>query len=68
MQTIIQIPTKTYEKTINLLYAGNKVFVKYQAQGGVNPKPPPLAYALDADHLESLSSPNSCNWAWSICG
>jgi len=25
---------------INLLCAGNKVFVKYQAQGGVNPKPP----------------------------
>jgi len=24
---------------------GNKVFVKYQAQGGVNPNPP-LAYAL----------------------
>ena len=28
----------------SLLCAGNKVFVKYQAQGGFNPNP--LAYAL----------------------
>jgi len=30
-----------YAKTINLLCAGNKVFVKYQAQGGVQPQPHP---------------------------
>jgi len=30
--------------TINLLCAGNKVFVKYQAQGGIST---PLAYALE---------------------
>jgi len=29
-----QIASKWYAKTINLLCAGNKVFVKYQAQGG----------------------------------
>jgi len=27
-----------YEKTINLLCAGNKLFVTYQAQGGLTPK------------------------------
>jgi len=35
-----------YAKTINLLCEGNKVFVKYQDQGEVNPTPPlrtPLA-------------------------
>jgi len=38
-------------KTINLLCAGNKVFVKYQAQGrGVNPQPlPPLRTPLATD-------------------
>jgi len=29
-----QISKQKYAKTINLLCAGNKVFVKYQAQGG----------------------------------
>jgi len=35
-----QINKQNYAKTINLLCAGNKVFVKYQVQGGFNPKPP----------------------------
>jgi len=39
-----QINKQMYAKTINLLCAGNNVFVKYQAQG-VTPNPP-LAYAL----------------------
>jgi len=39
------INKQTYVKTINPLCAGNKVFVKYQAQGWVNFKHP-LAYAL----------------------
>jgi len=35
---------------MNLLCAGNKVFVKYQAQGeGLIPTP--LAYALGCNHL-----------------
>jgi len=34
-----------YAKTINLLHAGNKVFVTYQTKGGVNP--PPVANALE---------------------
>jgi len=33
------INKQRYAKTINLLCAGNKVFVKYQTQGGVNPNP-----------------------------
>jgi len=38
-----------YAKTTIFLCGGNKDFVKYQAQGGVNPKPPlrtPLWRAL----------------------
>jgi len=31
----LQSNKQKYAKTINLLCAGNKVFVKYQAQGGV---------------------------------
>jgi len=35
-----QINKQKYAKTFNFLYAGNKDFVKYQAQGGgVNPNP-----------------------------
>ena len=33
---------KMYAKTINLLCAGNKIFVTYQTQGGVNPQTPTL--------------------------
>jgi len=40
-----QINKQKYAKTLNLLCAGNKVFVKYQVQGG-GVKPNPLAYAL----------------------
>jgi len=29
-----------YAKTINIFCADKNVFVKYQAQGGVNPNPP----------------------------
>jgi len=37
-----QINKEKYAKTVNLVYVGNKVFVKYQAQrGGFNPKTPP---------------------------
>jgi len=36
-----QLTSKKYAKTINRLCAGNKVFVKYQAQGGgLTPNPP----------------------------
>ena len=30
---------------MNLVCAGNNVFVTYQAEGGFNPNTPPLAYA-----------------------
>ena len=44
-----QINKQKYVKTINLLFllcAGNKVFVKYQAQGGFNPQIPSLRAPL----------------------
>jgi len=45
-----KITSKNYGKTINILCAGNKVFVKYQVQWwGFDPKP--LAYALVHMHL-----------------
>jgi len=37
-----KLASKKFAKTINLLCEGNKVFVKYQAQGGVLPPTPPL--------------------------
>ena len=43
-----KLTSKKYVKTIYLLCTGNKVCVKYQAQVGVNLKPPfrtPLLYA-----------------------
>jgi len=36
-----QINKQKVRERFNFLYAGNKDFVKYQAQGGVNPNPPP---------------------------
>ena len=36
-----KINKQKYVKTINLLCAGNKVFVKYQAQGEVSTPNPP---------------------------
>ena len=37
-----QIDKKKHAKTFNFLCAGNKDFVKYQAQGGVLTPTPPL--------------------------
>jgi len=37
-----KINNHKYAKTINLVCAGNIVFVEYQAQGRVNPTHPPL--------------------------
>jgi len=46
-----QINKQKYAKTIHLLCAGNKVFVKYQAQGGGLIHPPssrtPLALNIN---------------------
>jgi len=39
------LTSKKYAKTYNFLCTGNKDFVKYQAQEGVNPSTSP-AYAL----------------------
>ena len=40
-----KLTSKKYAKKINPLCARNKVFVKYQAQGGIF-TPTPLAYAF----------------------
>jgi len=44
-----QINKQKYAKTINLLRAGNKVFVKYQAQEALN-QTPLLANALGNEY------------------
>jgi len=41
-----QTNKQKYAKKINLLCAGNNVFVKYQTQEGFEPPNPPFAYAL----------------------
>jgi len=43
-----QINKQKYAKTFNLICANIKVFVKYQAQGGLTPTPTPLRTPLDA--------------------
>ena len=91
MQTITQIPTKTYfslfspctmlleicmqiysavfalsrqinkqkhAKTINLLCASNKVFVKYQAQGG----------GVNAQNSHLRTPLANCTWIWVSIG
>jgi len=40
LHQVDKLTSKKYAKTINLLCAGDKVFVKYQAQGGLTPTPP----------------------------
>jgi len=50
-----QINKQKYAKTINLLYAGNKLFVKFQAEGGVL-IPSPLAHGLAEYQLSALQA------------
>jgi len=45
-----KLTSKKYAKTFNFLCAGNKDFVKYQAQGGIKPQTP-LAYALASIYI-----------------
>jgi len=40
-------------ETLNLLCAGNEVFVKYQAQGGFNPNPPLRTFQVDDDAMQT---------------
>jgi len=58
-----KLTSKKYAKTVNINCAGIKVFVKYQAQGCVNPKP--LAHALAEYKLSaiqaSISEENTIN-------
>jgi len=60
-----QINKQKVCKTVNPLCAGNKVFVKYQAEGGVlTPTPRPLVYGLDAPSfiIWSVSVGLGCNF------
>jgi len=50
-----KLTSKKYAKTINLLCAGNKLFVKYQAEGGVL-IPSPLAHGLAEYQLSALQA------------
>jgi len=58
-----KLTSKKFAKTINLLCPGNKVFVKYQVQGGVTPTP--LAHALaeykPSAHQASISEEHTSN-------
>ena len=55
-----QINKQKYAKTFNFLCAGNKEFVKYQAQGGVNPKTSPLRTPLQLNvHWTQYAKKNS---------
>jgi len=65
-----QINKQKYAKTINLLCAGNKVFVKYQAQGGGNPNPPlrtSLRRHTRKCQRRSTLQCTSCNWQNTSC-
>jgi len=57
-----RLTSKNYANTVNLLCADNAVFVKYQAQGGFNPKQPPfrtpLAGTVYKEHFR-IFCPNS---------
>jgi len=51
LHEIDNLTSKKYAKTIDLFCAGNKVLVKYQAQGGGVLTPTPLAYALEINRI-----------------
>ena len=54
MHYVDKLTSKKYAKTINLLCAGNKVFVKFQAQVGLTPSP--LAHGLAEYQLSALQA------------
>ena len=55
MHYVDKLTSKKYAKTINLLCAGNKLFVKYQAEGGVL-IPSSLAHGLAEYQLSALKA------------
>jgi len=56
LHEINKLTSKKYAETINLLFAGNKLFVTCQTKGGVNPlTPPPLRTPL-ADNIKTMFS------------
>jgi len=56
LHLVDKLPSKKYAETINIVCAGNRVFVKYQAQeGGLTPTPH-LAYALGCYNAVATSS------------
>ena len=58
-----KLTSKKYAKTVNLICAGNIVFVKYQVQGGFNPNPPLRTPLLNINYQPSklISEENTIN-------
>jgi len=60
-----QINKQKYAKVINILSEGNKVFVKYQAQGwGLTPTPLAYAYVVASRCLIQAHGSNSVRYTW----
>ena len=54
MHYVDKLTSKKYAKTVNLIRAGNKVFGKYESQGGLTPTP--LANALAEYKLSAIQA------------
>ena len=52
LHEVDKLTSKKYAETINLLFAGNTVFVTCQTKGGLTP-PTTLAYALGRQYKEN---------------
>jgi len=52
LHEIDKLASNKYAETINLLFAGNKLFVTCQTKGGLTP-PTTLAYALGRQYKEN---------------
>ena len=53
LHEIDKLTSKTYAETINLLFAGNKLFVTCQTKGGLTP---PLLRTTLADYIKTMVS------------
>ena len=55
LHAVEKLRSKKYAGTINLLFAGNTVFVTCQTKVGGKPQPPPLRTPL-ADNIKTMVS------------
>jgi len=53
LHEVDRLTSKKYAETINLLFAGNTVFVTYQTKGGGLTPPTTLAYALGRQYKDN---------------